>query len=98
MFQGVGELRVKESDRLAAVASQLSLMGAMIVIDSDTLLVNGPTPLKSPRTLESFGDHRIAMTLRLAALLTASEPEIEGEGTTVISYPAFHQTLERLWR
>ncbi|MEJ2718616.1 MAG: 3-phosphoshikimate 1-carboxyvinyltransferase [Deltaproteobacteria bacterium] len=69
VFEGVGELRVKESDRLAAVASQLNLMGANVVIDSDTLVVHGPAHLRSPRKLESFGDHRIAMTLRLAALL-----------------------------
>lgn len=98
VFEGVGELRVKESDRLAAVAGQLSAMGAKVMIESDTLVVHGPANLKSPRTLESFGDHRIAMTLRLASLLTDSEAEIEGEGTTVISYPAFHETLERLWR
>jgi 3-phosphoshikimate 1-carboxyvinyltransferase len=98
VFDGVAELRLKESDRLAAVAGQLSLMGAKVMIDSDTLVVDGPMDLKSPQRMESFGDHRIAMTLRLAGLLFDSQPEIQGETATVISYPAFHRTLKRLWK
>jgi len=98
VFQGVGELRVKESDRLAAVASQLNTMGARVTADGGELVIEGPTALKAPDGLESFGDHRIAMTLRLAGLLTDAEPEIKGEESTVISYPGFHETLERLRR
>lgn len=98
VFQGVGELRVKESDRLAAVASQLNTMGARVTADEDELVIEGPTALNALAGLESFGDHRIAMTLRLAGLLTDSEPRIKGEESTVISYPGFHETLERLRR
>ncbi len=98
MFHGVGELRVKESDRLAAVASQLGLMGATVIAEDDCLMVDGPTTLKSVARLDSFGDHRIAMTLRLASLLAASEPFIDGEGSVNISYPGFHDTLKGLSR
>jgi 3-phosphoshikimate 1-carboxyvinyltransferase len=98
VFHGVGELRVKESDRLAAVASQLGLMGATIIAEDDCLMVEGPTILKSVSRLDSFGDHRIAMTLRLAGLLAASDPFIDGEDSVNISYPGFHDTLKGMSR
>ncbi len=96
VFRGVSELRVKESDRLAAVSSQLGAMGAKVTGDADTLVVEGPTDLRAVGLLDSFGDHRIAMTLRLAGLMTDSKPVIQGEESVVISYPGFHDTLERL--
>ena len=98
IFHGVGELRIKESDRLAAVASQLGLMGATVIAEDDRLIVEGPTPLKSASRLDSFGDHRIAMTLRLASVLVESDPTIEGERSVDISYPGFHDTLKGLSR
>jgi 3-phosphoshikimate 1-carboxyvinyltransferase len=98
VFHGVRELRVKESDRLAAIASQLGLMGAKILADDDSLTIEGPTALKSVSRLDSFGDHRIAMTLRLAGVLADSDPWIEGESSVNISYPGFHDTLKGLSR
>ncbi|MEW6352200.1 MAG: 3-phosphoshikimate 1-carboxyvinyltransferase [Thermodesulfobacteriota bacterium] len=96
VFRGVSELRVKESDRLAAVSSQLGAMGAKMSGDESTLVVEGPVELQPVGALDSFGDHRIAMTLRLAGLLIDSRPTIQGEESVVISYPGFHETLERL--
>jgi 3-phosphoshikimate 1-carboxyvinyltransferase len=96
VFEGVAELRVKESDRLTAIASQLSRMGAIIHANADTLVVKGPTTLQACSNLESFGDHRIAMTTRLAAVLTDSDPTIVDETCVEISYPQFHETLRRL--
>jgi 3-phosphoshikimate 1-carboxyvinyltransferase len=96
VFEGVGELRVKESDRLAAISSQLARLGAKIEAEGDALVVHGPTPLRSAAKLSSFGDHRIAMTLRLASLLTDGSPAIEGEESVDISYPGFHATLRAL--
>lgn len=96
VFEGVGELRVKESDRLAAVAEQLGLMSGRLRVEGDSLIVDGPTDLKAPARLCSFGDHRIAMMLRLAGLIAGAEPEIEGEASTSISYPGFHETLRGL--
>ncbi|MBI5571625.1 MAG: 3-phosphoshikimate 1-carboxyvinyltransferase [Desulfomonile tiedjei] len=98
VLEGVGELRLKESDRLAAVASQLGLMGARITVDGDVLIVEGPSTLKAPELLQSYSDHRIAMTLRLAALMVGADPVIEGEESTAISYPGFHDTLWELTR
>lgn len=98
VFHGVGELRVKESDRLAAVASQLGLMGAHIVAGEDTLIIEGPTALKPAQHLDAFDDHRIAMTLRLASVLVGTDAQIEGERSVAISYPGFHDTLKGLNR
>ncbi len=98
IIEGVGELRVKESDRIAAVVDQLGMMGASMAVDRETLSITGLTPLKAPPRLESFGDHRIAMTLRLAGLLAYAEPEISREDCIAVSYPEFHKTLERLTR
>jgi len=95
-FQGVGELRIKESDRLSAVASQLGAMGAQIQAEGDTLVVEGPTKLKCPDRMDSFGDHRIAMTVRLAACMVGANPRIQGEESVSISYPGFHETLSEL--
>lgn len=96
VFDGVGELRVKESDRLAAIIEQLGLMGARLRSEGDSLIVEGPARLTAPPQLHSFGDHRIAMMLRLAGLVAEAEPSIEGEDSTAISYPAFRETLRGL--
>ncbi|MFH1061196.1 MAG: 3-phosphoshikimate 1-carboxyvinyltransferase [Pseudomonadota bacterium] len=96
VFQGVGELRIKESDRLAAITSQLNAMGARLTATGDELRVEGPTPLRAPAALESFGDHRIAMTLRLAACLAGGDPVIADEDCAAISYPGFAADLRAL--
>jgi 3-phosphoshikimate 1-carboxyvinyltransferase len=96
VFRGAGELRLKESDRLAAIENQLGLMGARLEADHDRLTLEGPTRLKVPDRLDSYGDHRMAMTLRLAGLLDNAEPFIEGEESASVSYPEFRTTLEAL--
>ena len=95
-FEGVSELRIKESDRLAAISDQLGQMGAKIRAEEDTLVVEGPTSLQSVSHMHSFGDHRIAMTLKLAALMTGRETPIEGEESISISYPGFNKDLRKL--
>jgi 3-phosphoshikimate 1-carboxyvinyltransferase len=97
-FMGVGELRHKESDRVSSIVSQLGLLGANIRVEGEDLLVEGPTRLSHVPRVSSFGDHRIAMTLRIASLLCGQEIYIEEEGCTEISYPDFHSTLEGLLR
>lgn len=99
IFEGVGELRVKESDRLSTLAGQLSLMGASMVVDGDRLVVDGPTPLRDPGTLRSGGDHRIAMTLSLACMIAGSgHSHLSGEPCVSVSWPGFAGALERLAR
>ena len=92
----MGELRVKESDRLAAVTGQLERLSATTVIQGDDLVVVGPTPLTLPDRLESFGDHRIAMTLKMAGVLAGESAAIQDEDCIRISYPGFQEELDRL--
>lgn len=98
VFHDVGELRIKESDRLAAVAGQLGLMGVDISIDEDRLIVQGPSTLTAPDELDSFGDHRMAMMLRLAVLMTGEDCPIKREESAGVSYPDFQRDLQELIR
>jgi len=87
------ELRVKESDRIAAVATNLRLMGAQVEEREDGLTIPGGQTLHGAE-LDSFGDHRIAMAFAVAALRAHGETVIRGAEAAAISYPAFFQTLE----
>jgi len=92
---GAGELRVKESDRIAAVCGELSKMGADIAELEDGFLVRGPVGLKGAQ-VDSHGDHRIAMALAVAALGAEGETVISGWECVNISFPDFEQTLRYL--
>ena len=87
------ELRIKESDRIAAVAGNLRLMGAQVEEREDGLKIPGGQTLHGAE-LDSFGDHRIAMAFAVAALRAQGETLIRGAESAAISYPAFFQTLE----
>jgi 3-phosphoshikimate 1-carboxyvinyltransferase len=89
------ELRVKESDRIAAVATNLRAMGAEIVESEAGLKIPGRQKLHGA-DLDSFGDHRIAMAFAIAALRAEGETTIRRADAAVISYPAFFDTLESL--
>jgi len=100
VFHGVQELRVKETDRLEAIKSELEKMGASIELGKDefgdSLIITGADSLQMPTDLDSFGDHRMAMTLRLAMLLVDGECEIAEEDCVKISFPQFHEILQEL--
>lgn len=89
------ELRVKESDRIAAVAANLRAQGARVEEREDGLRVPGGQRLQGAE-IESFGDHRIAMAFAVAALRAEGETMIHNAGAAVISYPSFFETLENL--
>ena len=89
------ELRVKESDRIAAIATNLRAMGAKVEEREDGLKIPGGHRFTA-RRLESFGDHRIAMAFSIAALRAQGETLIRGSECAAISYPAFFSTLESL--
>ena len=89
------ELRVKESDRIAAVAANLRLMGAQLEEREDGFRIPGGQTLHGAE-LDSFGDHRIAMAFAVAALRASGEATIRGAESAAISYPAFFQALEEL--
>jgi len=89
------ELRVKESDRIAAVATNLRLMGAEVEEREDGLKIPGGQSLHGAE-LDSFDDHRIAMAFAVAALRAEGETLIRGAESAAISYPAFFETLEEV--
>jgi 3-phosphoshikimate 1-carboxyvinyltransferase len=92
-FRGVGELRVKESDRVAGVVAGLSALGATIAAVGDELVVSGPTPLVGGATNGNL-DHRLAMTFAIAGLVAAGETSIGGAASASVSYPGFFEDLE----
>ena len=96
-FLGAGELRVKESDRLATVASELGALGARVEALPDELVVAGGGRLQ-PGRVTSHGDHRIAMAGAIAALAAEGETEVEGWEVVATSYPGFEADLETLTR
>ena len=89
------ELRLKESDRLQATAQNLRAMGAAIEEFDDGIAVAGPTELRGA-TIDSFGDHRIAMAFSVAALIAEGETEIKGSDCVRISFPEFYELLHSL--
>ena len=89
------ELRVKESDRIAAVVTNLRQMGAQVEEREDGLKIPGGQSLHGAE-LDSFGDHRIAMAFAVAALRANGDTLIRGAESAAISYPAFFATLEQL--
>ncbi len=97
-FKGVGELRVKESDRLEAVSNCLTAMGAKVEAGRDNLIVEGPTILRPVLELSAYGDHRIAMTIKVASALIGESIHIDDEQCINISYPEFNEHLNRLMK
>ena len=97
VFRQVGELRVKESDRLGAIVTELGKMGARLFVRGDDLVVEGPTPLRiNGEPLDSHDDHRIAMTLKVAGIVAGEGTEVRGQECAAVSYPDFARTLGRL--
>lgn len=89
------ELRVKETDRIAAMAENLQALGARVEVFEDGLAVEGSCRLRGT-TVRSFGDHRIAMAMGVAGLVAAGETLIEGADCARISFPGFWDVLDRL--
>ena len=96
VFRAVGELRVKESDRLAGVAELVRVFGAGAEVDGDDLVVHGTGRLV-PAAVDARGDHRMAMAAAVAGLAAGSDPtKIAGWGAVATSYPGFATDLVAL--
>ena len=89
------ELRVKESDRISAVATNLRKMGAEVEESPNGLRVPGGQRLHGAE-LNSFGDHRIAMAFAVAALRAEGETVIRGADAAAVSYPSFFRDLKTI--
>jgi 3-phosphoshikimate 1-carboxyvinyltransferase len=92
---GAGELRNKESDRVAGTAEGLRALGGRIEVDGDDLTIHGGSPLRGAQT-DSLDDHRLAMTFAIAGLLARGETTVARPGSASISYPGFFAQLERV--
>jgi 3-phosphoshikimate 1-carboxyvinyltransferase len=92
---GAGELRVKESDRIAALVAGLRALGADVEEFRDGFCVFGARRLTGG-TADAAGDHRLAMALAVAALGATGDSLIRGAESVAVSYPGFFETLERL--
>lgn len=94
-FRGAGELRVKESDRLASVGENLRRMGAEVEEFPDGLRVAGRQALRGAE-IDSYGDHRIAMAFAVGGLVAQGTTLIRGSGCVDVSFPAFFDVLARV--
>lgn len=95
IIRDAAELRVKESDRLAVTAAELNRMGAQITELPDGLEITGGTPLTGT-DVDSYTDHRIAMSLAIAALNAIGTTTIHRAEAAAISYPDFTATLQQV--
>lgn len=95
VVRDAAELRVKESDRIAALAQGLTAMGASFAPTGDGFVVHGPTPLHGA-AVDAHGDHRIAMALAVAGLIARGETVISGAEAVTKSFPGFAATMRSL--
>jgi 3-phosphoshikimate 1-carboxyvinyltransferase len=94
-IRGAGELRHKESDRIAGLASGLAALGARITVDGDDITIEGPSQLVGSPT-QTLDDHRLAMTFAIAGLIATGSTSIDRAESAAVSYPSFFTELERL--
>ncbi|MDR0819917.1 MAG: 3-phosphoshikimate 1-carboxyvinyltransferase [Endomicrobium sp.] len=98
-ISGAKELRVKESDRIEAVTSQFKKLGAQVESLEDGFIINGNSGFNLTGTVvDSFEDHRIAMTLAVASLIAEGETVIRDSHCVDISFPGFYKVLKNICR
>ncbi len=95
VIRDAAELKVKESNRIAAMVSELSRAGADVTETEDGMIIRGGRPLHGA-AFETYHDHRIAMSMAVCALACSGDSEILDENVVAISYPDFFDALHRL--
>lgn len=95
IIRDASELRVKESDRIKAIVSNLTAMGANVTETEDGMIIKGGAKLH-PATLQAGGDHRIAMSFAIAQLAIGSSIDITDKDCVNISYPHFYEDVDSL--
>ncbi|WP_053958629.1 3-phosphoshikimate 1-carboxyvinyltransferase [Sulfobacillus thermosulfidooxidans] len=93
VISGAEELRVKETDRIQATVINLKQLGAHIEEKEDGMVIHGPTPLHGG-SVRSFGDHRMAMMLAVAAAIASSPVILDDVSSVAISYPTFFEQYQ----
>ncbi|NQT95537.1 MAG: 3-phosphoshikimate 1-carboxyvinyltransferase [Candidatus Omnitrophica bacterium] len=92
IIEGIGELRVKETDRVSSVVTNLKAFGADIEAEGDSLIIKGPRKLKGAK-VESFGDHRTAMMSVIAGAIAEGKTTVDDTGCIATSFPEFEHIL-----
>ncbi len=92
-IRGAGELRHKESDRIAGIADGLTALGGRVRVDGDDMDIIGGGPLTGAVT-DTHDDHRLAMTFAIAGLIAAGETVVRRSASAAVSYPGFFRELE----
>ena len=95
VFRAVGELRVKESDRLGLLAANLRAVGTRAAVNGEDLVVQGSPPPPVGR-VETAGDHRLAMAFAVLATVPRARVRLSERASVAVSYPAFFEDLERI--
>lgn len=97
-ISGAAELRVKETDRITAVTTELNKLGAHIEATEDGFVIHGGTPLHAENgvVVDAHGDHRIGMMLAIAAQITTGEVTLTNAQSVAVSYPNFFADLAQL--
>ncbi|MBP1705064.1 MAG: 3-phosphoshikimate 1-carboxyvinyltransferase [Chloroflexi bacterium] len=94
-IRGAGELRHKETDRVAGIAAGLRAFGAEVAVDGDEIIIDGGRALAGAVT-EAHDDHRLAMTFAVAGLIAGGETAVRDADSAAVSYPGFFAELERV--
>ncbi len=95
VIRDAAELKVKESDRIAAMTEGLASMGCRITPTDDGMIIEGGAPLHGA-AIRTFKDHRIAMSFAVAALIAEGNTTLDDAGCVDISYPSFFRDLSQL--
>jgi 3-phosphoshikimate 1-carboxyvinyltransferase len=95
LVRDAGELRLKETDRIAAIVAELQALGASIEERDDGFVVHGPARLRGA-LVQSHGDHRLAMALIVAGLIADGETVVEGTDVIADSFPGFVELMQKL--
>ncbi|MBU9723938.1 3-phosphoshikimate 1-carboxyvinyltransferase [Bacillus alkalicola] len=90
------ELKVKETNRIDTMVNQLKELGANIEATDDGMKIIGPTPLRGGQLVDSFGDHRIGMSMALCGLIADKPITVKNTESISISYPSFFSDLNDL--
>lgn len=94
VISGAQELKFKESNRIDTVVNSLKLLGADITATDDGMIINGHGSLKGGAVIESHHDHRIAMSMAIAGVLSENGATILNADCACVSYPDFYEILE----
>ena len=94
MMRGLHTLRVKETDRVAALSAELRKLGADVTLDGDAMTIDPPAQV-TPATLDTYDDHRMAMSLAVVGTRAAGIT-IRGAECVSKTYPRYFEDLDRL--